>query len=122
LSQSIYLLRIDTFDHAGNLVPDLSKAACAISGLSFIVLCATYYILLTGVSLLGRKHLEAKIPFAASCSLVISAACHVPPVERGAHLQQLQWGVVKERMFDRELHCSLSSRPVETPVPGTVYW
>jgi hypothetical protein len=65
------------FDRAGNLDPEFSKAACAMSGLSFIVRCATYYILLAGVSLLGRKHLEVKIPFAASCSLVISAACHV---------------------------------------------
>jgi hypothetical protein len=110
------------FDPAGTLVPESSKAACAVSGLSFVVLCATYYVLLLGISLLGRKHLEPKIPFAASCSLVIGAACHVPRLERDAHLQRLQWGVVKERMFDGELHCSLSSRPVETPVPGTVYW
>ncbi|PVI04091.1 hypothetical protein DM02DRAFT_640148 [Periconia macrospinosa] len=121
LSQSIFLLRIDVIDRQGKVNEKDSKSGCGYSGVSFLVLCAIFYIFMIVVGLIGRKHMNVQIPFAASCSLVISAACHVPPSEQDPQLKKVQWGVVKERLFDGELHCCISSEQVEKPVAGTVY-
>ncbi|KAH7379202.1 hypothetical protein DE146DRAFT_307283 [Phaeosphaeria sp. MPI-PUGE-AT-0046c] len=125
LSQSVFLVRIDTYDRAGVLVKDkekkLSRSACGFSGASWIVLTVCFFILVGTVGLVGRKKIRTKIPFAASCSLVISAACHTPMDDADAHLLPLRWGEVKTRMYDGELHCSLSSRSVTKPKAGEHY-
>ncbi|KAF2108210.1 hypothetical protein BDV96DRAFT_285358 [Lophiotrema nucula] len=120
LSQSIFLVRIDYYDRDGRLLTG-SRLGCGISGLSIIVLCVSFWILVVAVASMGRRLLRVRIPFAASCSLVVSAACHPPSNDQEPHLKKVQWGVVEERMFEGELHCSLSCRPVRKPKPGTKY-
>ncbi|CAI6340112.1 unnamed protein product [Periconia digitata] len=121
LSQSLFLLRIDTVDREGNLNPGQSKSGMGFSSSSFLTLCGTFYIFVIAVGIVGRRRIQARVPFAASCSLVISAACHAPEREQETHLRRIKWGVVEERMFDQKMHCSFSSGPVEDPVPGEVY-
>ncbi|KAF2446411.1 hypothetical protein P171DRAFT_430575 [Karstenula rhodostoma CBS 690.94] len=121
LSQSIFLVQIYAYDREGNLIQSDSISGLGISSISFIVLCVTFFAFVLVVGLVGRKRLRVRIPFAASCSLVVSAACHAPSREQDTHWQQVQWGVVQERMFDGELHCSFSSEPVEEPQVGVQY-
>lgn len=121
LSQSLFLVRIDSFNRDGILDPLSTEFGVVVSGLSFLTLCLAFYGLVMTIAFLGRRKMKVRIPFAASCSLVISAACHPPKDDKDAHLKPVKWGVVKERMFDGELHCSLSSQRVERPKEGVRY-
>lgn len=121
LSQSIFLVQVDSYDREGNRQTSKSVSGCGISGLSFVALCVTFYIFVFGVGLVGRRRLKLQIPFAGSCSLIVSAACHAPLEDNEPHLRQVQWGVVEKRMFDGEQHCSFSSDPVGTPEDGVRY-
>jgi hypothetical protein len=122
LSQSIFLVRIDTYDRDGNLfMDDRSRSACGFSGPSWLTLTGCFWIITGAVILKSRKRIRMKLPFAASCSLVISAACHAPSSDEDAQLKPLRWGVVEERMYDGELHCSLSSKAVTRPKAGATY-
>ncbi|KAF2442491.1 hypothetical protein P171DRAFT_456405 [Karstenula rhodostoma CBS 690.94] len=123
LSQSIFLVRLDYYVRDGKLLEgeDGSRMGCGISGLSVVVLCVSFWILVMAVGSMGQKLFTVRIPFAASCSLVLSAACHPPLADPKPYLHKVQWGVVGERIFDGEKHCSLSSMPVKRPKPGTKY-
>jgi hypothetical protein len=122
LSQSLFLVRVDTVDRDGNISRSGTlSSGIAISGLSFLILYLAFLMLVVTVSLVGRRKFRTRIPFAASCSLVISAACHPPRDDKDAHLRPVKWGVVKERMFDGKLHCTLSSMHVKRPKAGTRY-
>jgi hypothetical protein len=65
--------------------------------------------------------MEAKLPLAESCSLVISAACHPAPDEVNPHLAKVQWGVVDRMLVEGHEHCSLSSKPIQAPEVGNIY-
>lgn len=121
LSQSIFIVRIDKYDKAGLLDPTASRAACGISGMSFITLCVAFFILVGGIGWVGNRKFLVHLPFAASCSLVISAACHPPSDDAETSLRAVKWGVVKQRMYDGEKHCSISSQSVKRPVVGEKY-
>jgi hypothetical protein len=121
LSQSIFLVRIDTYDRGGNVIPDQSRSACGFSGISWIALSISFFILVGMVGLIGHRKYRVDIPFAMSCSLVISAACHAPPNDPEPHLKRLKWGVVEQSMYEGEMHCSLSARKVTKPKVGANY-
>ena len=72
---------------------------------------------------IGNMALKVRVPYAAGCSLVISAACHLPEREREeeAWLWKVQWGVVEEKMWEDERHCGLSGRAVRKPKVGSKY-
>ncbi|KAF2741451.1 hypothetical protein EJ04DRAFT_480852 [Polyplosphaeria fusca] len=119
LSQSLFFFRADRYNSRPEI--QYTSMGCGLSGLSFIVLSVVFYILVVTVGFVGRRRLKLKIPFAASCSLVVSAACHAPSTEENPDLRAVQWGVVEEKMFDGIEHCSFSSRPVGKPVVGERY-
>ena len=121
LSQSIFLVRIDTYDRQRNYVPAKSQSACGFSGMSFMTLTFAFYFLVGVVGLIGRQRIKVRLPFAASCSLVISAACHPSADDSDAQVKPVQWGVVEERMYDGQEHCTLSSKPVKRPKVGVQY-
>ena len=121
LSQTIFLVHIETYDRGGNRLESKLKSGCGISGLSYVILCVAFYAFVLVVGLVGQRRLKLQIPFGASCSLVVSAACHAPSSERDVHLRKVKWGVVEERMFDGEPHCSFSSGPVGAPQDGVRY-
>lgn len=126
LSQSIFLVRIDTYDRDSKLIiggegESRSRSACGFSGTSWIAMTLCFFILVGTVGLIGRKKIKVRIPFAASCSLVISAACHTPRDDQGAHYRPLRWGVVEKGMYEGKMHCSLSSKGVTKPKVGEMY-
>jgi hypothetical protein len=121
LSQSIFIVRIDRYNRQGDILINESRSACGFSGVSFITLTLAFYSLVGVVGLIGRKQIRVRIPFAASCSLIISAACHAERDDRDPQLRPVQWGVVEERMFEGEKQCALSSKRVEKPKVGERY-
>jgi hypothetical protein len=121
LSQSIFLVRIDNYNGQEKLLPSDSQSACSFSLTSWLTLTVCFWLLVGIVGLIGRKKIKVRIPFAASCSLVISAACHTPQNDLEHHLRLVRCGVVEEKMYDAELHCSFSSKELTKPKAGAEY-
>jgi hypothetical protein len=113
-------IRQDTLDQSGNIIQKGSKSACGFSALSLLVLCAVFLALLAVVLLIGTWRFQVRLPFAASCSLVVSAACHPPHEEDKPHLGGVKWGVVEGRVGGIR-HCSLSTKAVKKPKVGVKY-
>lgn len=122
-SQMLFLVRSDKYDRQGQLSPDSSEAACGFSSSALLALVVLLLVLFILVSILGFLKFDAHVPFAGSCSWVISAACHPDPDEAEPWLEKVQWGVISEKNEDEEAvgHCSFSARSVGTPKVGMKY-
>lgn len=121
-ANQITLLRVDVYDYNRVLIQDRCYTGMAISGdwLIGIMTCAA--ILLLGFPILGFRKLQKGLPFARTCSLVISAACHCGSDERvDAAFLPLQYGVLKDMEVDGLLCVGFSSRDVEPLMPGLGY-
>jgi hypothetical protein len=110
LSQSLFLVRIDVFDQSGDKVDSDSKSACGFSLLSLMTFLIVFTILLSVIGWVGFRELKQRLAFAASCSLVISAACHPAEDEKNPHLGEVKWGVVAEQVEQGYEHCSITSK------------
>jgi hypothetical protein len=116
-SQMLFVVRIDRRNREGVLERDSSLAACGFSSSALLALLLVLIALSAVTSVLGFRSFAAHIPFAGSCSWVISAACHPDPEEAEPALGRVKWG----SLFDRDGedgavgHCSFSCRPVAKP-------
>lgn len=122
LSQSFFLVRLIVNDRNGIAVPEKSKTACGYSRLSLLVFFVVALVLVVAVGMIGIRHLQQKIPMAASCSLVISAACH-PAEDEGQdiHLKKVKWGVVEEATGGGWPHCSIAAGELKMAKVGEKY-
>lgn len=109
LSQSFFLVRLDVINREKVVVPESSKSACGFSRLSLWIFFVVALILVCAIGLVGLRRMKQKIPFAASCSLVISAACHPVTGEVEPHLKDVKWGVVGEEVESGFAHCCITS-------------
>jgi hypothetical protein len=121
LSQSIFVVGLETYDTSGKLVRAKSQSACGFSGTSFTVLTLAFNLVVGVVGMVGRRKFRVRIPFAGSSSLVVNTACHPPSDDLDPHLRPVQWGAVVEKMYDGEDHCTLSSQTVYIPTVGGLY-
>lgn len=123
LSQSFFLVRLDVTDRNGFILPNESMAACGFSRLSLLIFFFVTLLLVSTIGFMAVRPLEQKTPFAASCSLVISAACHPPQQEVDTHLKEVKWGVVEEQIQEGYPHCSITAMPTRKRelVKGRVY-
>lgn len=120
LSQSFFLVRQEYREADGSLLENLSKSACGMSNLSFLILMIVYLCLYALFFVFACTRIRARIPFAASCSLVYSAACHPPLDDVDAHLRPVQWGEVVGTPGSLP-HCTITSREVTVPTPQSIY-
>ena len=120
ISQSLFLVRIDIFID-DKLDLDGSRSACGFSRLSLLVACMLFIFIFCLVHILSLRKWRINIPLAASCSLVISSACHPGSDENDLHLGPVQWGVIAEKASDPVPHCSFSRHDVSKPVEGKKY-
>jgi len=109
LSQSFFLVRLDVVDRDDKVLPYESKSACGFSRLSFLIFLVILLILTAVVGVSGIRTLGQKIPFASSCSLVISAACHPPKDEENPQLKEVRWGAVEGVDGEGFGHCSVAA-------------
>lgn len=122
LSQSFFLVRLDMIDRNGNTVPSESKSACGFSPLSLLIFFIVALILVCVVGYAGLRHFQQRMPTAASCSLVISAACHPPKKDDSIQLKKVKWGVVEQGEGQNFGHCCISSERVKKPEVGKTYY
>lgn len=122
LSQSFFLVRLDMIDCDGIVVDSESISACGVSVLSLLIFFIVALLLIGAIALAGTRHMQQRLPAAALCSLVISAACHPPKTEVGPQLKKLKWGVVEQDEAERFGHCCLSASAVRKPEVGKPYF
>ncbi|KAF1936193.1 hypothetical protein EJ02DRAFT_481712, partial [Clathrospora elynae] len=122
LSQSFFLVRLDTLDRDGLIYEMYSRSACGFSQLSMIVFWCVFLVPLVGISVVATRRMQQKLPVAASCSLAISAACHPPDEDVDGHLAKLRWGVVPKQTAEGFDHCCLTAlQVIKKPVVGRKY-
>jgi hypothetical protein len=121
LSQSLFLVLLEIRDKNGNIIASESTSTVGYSNLSLLVFATTYLATLFVVLALQLRKTTLRIPPAAHCSLVISAACHPPPGDEDAQLKMVQWGVVRKRFGAGVGHCSFTSEEVSPPESGKQY-
>jgi hypothetical protein len=116
-SQMLFVSRIDQRNRNGDLDPDSSLAACGFSSTALLALSIVLLGLSVSVSVLGFRTSAAHIPFAGTCSWVISAACHPNPDEAEPALGRVKWGSISEGGGEAGAvgHCSFSSGRVSRP-------
>ena len=122
LSQSLFFVRLVVVDQDNNAVEEKSKTACGYSALSFAVFLAVALVLTCAVGIAGLRHMQQRMPAAASCSLVISAACHPSEDEaRDAYLKKVKWGVVEDINGEGYAHCSITAGKLKKVMVGEKY-
>jgi hypothetical protein len=122
LSQSFFLVRLDMLDRENRIVEKSSSSACGFSPVSMFVFWGVALGLLGCIGAVATRRLPQKMPLAASCSLVISAACHPPDGDKDAHLGKVRWGVTVRENEEGYEHCSLSTlQGMKKPVVGKTY-
>jgi hypothetical protein len=116
-SQMLFVSRIDQRNRNDDLDPDSSLAACGFSSTALLALLCVLLALSVSVSVLGFRTSAAHIPFAGTCSWVISAACHPNPDEAEPALGRVKWGSISEGGGEAGAvgHCSFSSGRVARP-------
>jgi hypothetical protein len=58
------------------------------------------FLTITGLISLGFRRYKGGMPIGATCSVVISAACHRPEDDIEAYLFPVQWGAIPSQILD----------------------
>ncbi|KAF2653614.1 hypothetical protein K491DRAFT_661661 [Lophiostoma macrostomum CBS 122681] len=110
MSQSLFFVRYDIIDREEHRVDGRSKSACGFSRISLLVFLIIALVLVCVIGWAGLRGLKQKLPFANSCSLAISAACHPMTFEANPQLEEVKWGVVvEEQVEEGYIHCTITS-------------
>ena len=121
VSQSIFLVRIDSYDPHHNLDPSTSFSSCGYSAYALVITMIVGSVMFLALLCNGFRRLDTRMPLVGSCSLAISAACHRPPDDDEASLLPVQWGAVSHETARRPGHCCFTSFDVEQPIEGQKY-
>lgn len=119
VSQSIFLVRVISYDINGEQDDANSTSTCGYSSIAIILVIITSSVALLSAMGFGLRRYPAGIPLAGGCSAAISAACHAPMDAEDAALP-VKWGAVRTNNPIAG-HCLFSCRAVSDPVPGHQY-
>jgi hypothetical protein len=122
VSQSIFLVSINTFDARGRPKTEESEiATCGFSPVAIICTLVVGAVAILFPLFMGAQKLPpGGMPLVGSNSVGIAAACH--PLDDGDDVQKpLMWGVISESNDDGFGHCSFYSSVVGLPVQGRLY-
>ncbi|KAF2872792.1 hypothetical protein BDV95DRAFT_606364 [Massariosphaeria phaeospora] len=119
LSQSLYLIRFDIHNLDGE-PSSVSRSACGFSVISLCCFTILLFAVLVTVWGLLRRKIPICIPPAEQRSNIISAACHAPPEDVDAQLNELQWGMVPTS-DGKVPYCTFTGTDSKPPKEGEVY-
>jgi hypothetical protein len=133
VSQAIFLVAIDFYDPFGeptlrwsptNARIALSMKTCGYSPIAIITVIIVGLLMVVAIVAFGFIPYKQGMTLAGSCSLALSAACHLDKRLESdgaaAAVGKVQWGVVVVGE-DGVGHCAFSTGEVGTPVLGEVY-
>ena len=128
LSQSLFTTSVQMYEydreHSKWIISTTAMPyhTCNYSPLAMVFLCVCLAIMGIGLLHLSTIQLKTDMPLAASCSAVISAACHPKEGEKGSEISQgvVRWGVTD---YDNKGigHCAFSLDPVRRLETGRSY-
>jgi hypothetical protein len=116
VSQSLFLARVTILDEDDTPVKAITT--CGMSPIAFIFVCIVWVVILILSLAIGFCRFNARMPLAHGSSIVISAACHPPELDKQASVLPVQWGATDE---EEPGHCTLTSHFVYEPFPGRLY-
>ena len=109
-SQSIFLVRMVVLDYKSRM-PNRTISTNGFSPVAIILAtCLGILIAIVGIAM-GRLRLSSAMPVAASCSAVISAACHPPAEDTDASVSAVQWGAVTHGQRGGDCPANMSATP-----------
>lgn len=114
MSQSFFLVRTETYTEG----VASTQYGCGFSFLSLWVFTLAAFSITCAVGLIGNRKMQQRMPFAASCSLVISAACHALEGDEDAQLKKVRWGMVEKSPGTGYKHCSVTTKDTRKPTVG----
>lgn len=134
VSQSIFLVAIETYsqdkqykqsyDITQNSDIEPEQLTCGYSPIAIMfVIILTVVMMLFGVGV-GLQRYESGMPVAGSCSVVLSAACHVEDDNTAGSkmaLKPVQWGVIRSGGEHDVGHCGFSDTEVTFPQEFAMY-
>lgn len=122
VSQSIFLAKVDGLDPRGWPSQIGNVTTCGYSPFGMIFTTIGGLALVLFAVALGIQKLKPSMPLAGSCSIAISAACHVP--DGTSELEPLMWGVIPKHPDDAHSgveHCASANEHLERPLSGRPY-
>ncbi|KAH9878106.1 hypothetical protein J1614_003323 [Plenodomus biglobosus] len=126
VSQSIFLIAIDYYDAFGQPLPYNPESlgggytTLGFSPSAIVTVMVLGSLMMGSIIAIGYVPYRGGMPVAGSCSMAISAACHVEEDGPNAAAEKLQWGVVSVGE-DGVGHCAFSTNEVRAPVEGAIY-
>jgi hypothetical protein len=137
VSQAIFLVAIDFYDpfgqptlkwsynyNSGNSDAALTMKTCGYSPIAIITVIIMGSLMVMAIVAFGFVPYKQGMTLAGSCSLAMSAACHLDKRLEidgaAAAVGTVQWGVVGWGE-DEIGHCAFSTGQVGTPVVGEMY-
>lgn len=129
VSQSIFLIAIDYYDAFGKPLPYNPEVSgggyttISFSPSAIVTVMVLGSLMMGSIIAIGYVPYRRGMPVAGSCSMAISAACHVEEdgPNAAAAAKKLQWGVVSVGE-DGVGHCAFSTKEVHAPVEGAIYF
>lgn len=122
LSQSLFILWIEVRDGRGDFLKNGIVCTCGYSASKILAFTPALSLAIIPIGIVILKSHQELIPYGAISSLILSAACHPPPVDIHAHLKLIEWGVVKFRCSGVLIrHCSLNTEDVSVPGVDQIY-
>ncbi|KAF2683140.1 hypothetical protein K458DRAFT_390412 [Lentithecium fluviatile CBS 122367] len=127
VSQSIFLVSIVVYDSDGNPGSGFGGLAdwssCGYSPIAMFTVIILGCLMIAVIISFGFVPFKKGMNLAGSCSVAISAACHLAEDHVDGYtaaVSKLQWGVVG--MDDEGVgHCAFSTKEVEQPKKGEMY-
>ncbi|MCJ1466111.1 hypothetical protein MMC07_004730 [Pseudocyphellaria aurata] len=126
VSQSIFLVAVEAWEQGvpahtvqqQQITTNSETFTCGYSPIAIIfVIILAVFMMLFGIGM-GMKRYGPGIPLAGSCSVVLSAACHMEDKQFASSKmasKPLQWGVVRSGGADGVGHCAMSDATVTFP-------
>jgi hypothetical protein len=123
LSRGIYLINVRVYDIQGLEEPSRIRFAYGTSQVALLFAFLVGTMMLVALFALMFRRLGTGIPIFGTCSVAISAACHVPKGDKSAATKPLMYGVVPldEHVRPEFRHTTFSSKTVELCKEGIIY-
>jgi hypothetical protein len=138
VSQSIFLVAIDVYDWDGArgmardpwiYLPSVEIQngwkSCGYSPIAILNVVILGALMVAGIIGFGFVPFRRGMNLVGSCSVAISAACHLRGIEEGdgyaAAMGKLRWGDVGGGDEDGVGHCAFSTKDVVGPTVGKMY-
>jgi hypothetical protein len=123
LSRGMRLTSIKVYDIQGQEVPSRTRFTYTTSQMLILLVFVVGTAMLIALFMLMSRKLGTGIPIVGTCSIAISAACHVPQGDEKAATKRVMYGAstVRDDGGSMFMHAAFSSKSVQPLQEGVIY-